>query len=105
MPNQTIETTKGNELLLKFKEPYKFEGQEYTEVDLSPVKNLNGNDIIDTDRIFTEQGNMSMVPETTFPYMAILAARATGMPIEFFNQLPIKEALQVKRTIMGFLNK
>lgn len=105
MPNQSIEIAKNNELLLKFKEPYKFEGKEYTEVDLSPVKNLSGNDITETDRIFTEQGNMSMVPETTFPYMAILAARATGMPIEFFNQLPIKEALQVKRTIMGFLNK
>jgi hypothetical protein len=102
--DKEVPETKVNDLILKFNKPYQFEGNEYTEVDLSQLEQLSGEDIIETDKIFSTEGNYAPVPEMTFAYACILAGRASGKPTEFFKRLPLKESVKLKNRVMGFLN-
>lgn len=87
-----------------FKNPYTFEGKEYTELDLSGILELSGQDLIEAEQIFSTSGNFSVLPEMSVGYSFIIAARATKLPIEFFNGLPAPDALKVKNKVMSFLN-
>lgn len=87
-----------------FKKPYKFENKEYSEVDLSNIENLETKDLIEADKVFSNTGQVALMNEMATGYTCIIAARATRLPIEFFERLPIKEGLRVKNKVMGFLN-
>lgn len=87
-----------------FKNPYTFEKKEYTEVDLNGLKNLTTSDLIEAEQLFSSSGNFSMINEVTIGYTMIVAAKATGQPVEFFEGLPASEGLKVKNMVMGFLN-
>lgn len=93
-----------SELVIKFNKPYKFEGKEYKEVNLSKIENLTTGDLIQADAQFSSTGNFSVMNEMTTGYSCIIASRATDKPIEFFEGLPAREGLRVKNVIMGFLN-
>lgn len=93
-----------NEYLIKFKEPHKFEGTEYTEVDLSGLEKLDTGDLITADSQFGDSGQFAVMNEMTTGYSCILAAKATGQPVEFFHQLNAREGVKVKRVVMGFFN-
>ena len=43
------------------------------------------------------------MPEVSLEYACVLAAKAVKQPIEFFTNLPPKEALKVKNRVMSFL--
>lgn len=93
-----------NELKIIFKNPYSFEGKEYTEVDLSEIENLSTGDLIEADKQFNASGQMALMNEMTTGYSCIIAAKATKKPVEFFENLPAGEGLKVKNKVMGFLN-
>lgn len=93
-----------NEYLIQFKKPYTFEGAEHTEVDLSNLENLTTGDLIQADGLFGESGQFAVMNEMTTGYACILASKATGKPVEFFQRLPAIEGVKVKRVVMGFFN-
>lgn len=102
-----VENTKKEEKregVVRFKKPYIFEGQEHTEIDLNPVKDVTAEALIEADKIFTSNGNFTTLPEMNLAYCLIVAANCTGKPHEFFTGLPGSDALKVKNTVMGFLN-
>lgn len=88
--------------VITFKKPYSFEGKEYKEVDLSGLENLTGKDLTDADRIFVSAGNVAPMNEMSIGYACIIAAKATGLPQEFFEGLPAKEIIKVKNEVMTF---
>lgn len=90
--------------IVAFRKPYQFEGKEYKEIDLSGIDDLSGDDLIETEKIFSSSGGFSMVPELSPLYAFIIASRATKQPVEFFSRLPIKDGLAVKNAVVGFLN-
>ncbi|MEI2466657.1 phage tail assembly protein [Niallia taxi] len=90
--------------LIKFNKPYNFEGNSYTEVDVSPIENLTAEDLIDAEDILAKSGVNAFVPELNFTYLIIVAAKATGKPQEFFKRLPAKDGVKFKRAVMSFLN-
>lgn len=107
MPETLEKTTtqeKDNKGLVKFSSPYEFEGNSYIEVDVSSIDNLTAEDLIDAEDILTKSGVNAFVPEINFSYLLIVAHKATGKPLEFFKRLPGKDAIKVKRAVMGFLN-
>lgn len=92
-------------LVLKFKKPYTFDGKQYNEVDLSGLEDATAKDLEAVGRILEKQGK-GMNPATmemTMGYAQLLANRVTGLPIEFFKNLPAKEAMALKTTVVGFL--
>ena len=90
-------------LVLKFKKPYKFEGREYTEVDLSAMEDMTAADLCAVGKIMTRLGIVNPVAEMTVDYAIYMAARASGKPVEFFKGLPPKEGIKLKNMVTGFL--
>lgn len=91
-------------LLIKFKKPYVFERKEYTEIDLSGLEDLNAADMIAVNKIMSRtSAGIDVMPEVSLEYACIFASKATKQPIEFFTNLPPKEAMKVKNRVMGFL--
>mgnify|MGYP000789805387 FL=1 len=88
-----------NQYLLKLNRPYVFEGKEYAEIDLAGLDKLTVQDAINAQRqLFNEREPAAMLLcETTTAFVRILAAKATGLPIEFFKLAP----RSVSRRIYG----
>lgn len=91
-------------LIITLKKPYKFEGTEYTEIDLTGLEDLSAADMIAVNKYMdrTAQG-VQVMPEVSLEYACVLASKATKQPIEFFMGLPPKQAIKVKNRVMGFL--
>lgn len=87
-----------------FNKPVNYEGEEYKEVDLSGIEHLTTKDLIDADKKFNASGQMALMNEMTTGYSCIIASKASGKPVEFFEQLPAGEGLKVKNVVMSFLN-
>lgn len=93
-----------NSLLIKFAKPYVFEGNTYTEIDLSGLENLNAASMIEVNRKMARgQSGIDVLPEVSLEYAVNIASKATAQPIEFFLCLPPKESIKVKSRVMGFL--
>lgn len=91
-------------LTIQLKKPYLFEGKEYTEIDLTSLDDMTAADMIALENQYTKRNpGINVMPEVRVEYAMMMAARATKLPIEFFNRLPQKEAVKVKNRVMGFL--
>lgn len=93
---------KKNDYLVKFSEPYSFEGKEYNEVDLSGITKLTVDDLAMAQSLLTEMGRVSTVVEFDYTYIMILASKASGLPIEFFSGLPGKYGAKIKNVINNY---
>lgn len=103
-PVPTDEEEDEDSLILTLKKPYKFEGQEYTEIDLTGLENLTAQDMISVNKILSRSSTgIDVMPEVSLEYACILASKAAKQPIEFFTGLPPKVAIKVKNRVMGFL--
>ena len=89
---QEVNTEKeeiSEERVVKLTKPYVFEGKEYEEIDLSGLEKLTIRDAIDTQlELFGVEVAASVLCETTTAFARTMAAKATGLPIEFFKLMP-----------------
>jgi len=94
----------GNDMILKFKKPYHFEGETYTEVDLSGMEDATGADLITVTRLAKKAGGgADPLIEMSAEMACHMAARMTSHPVEFFMNLPVREAMKLKNLVTGFL--
>lgn len=91
-----------NPYLIRFRKPFMWEDDTYTEIDLSGLEDLSARDMIQSQRIMEKSGSINVLPEMSLEYACIFASKATGMPVEFFQALPPKEAIKVKNRITNF---
>ena len=94
-----------NALVMKLDKPFTFEGQTYTEVDLSGLEDTTAADLQAVGRFVTKK-NPAANPATvemTLEYAQFMAARVAHLPLEFFERLPAKEAIKLKAIVVGFL--
>lgn len=92
-----------NPLKIDFKKPYTFEGKTYDGIDLSPLEDMTGSDFIRIEKEVRRLGVNNLNPETTAEGAYTYAARAAGVPFEFFERLPLKEARRTKAVVVNFL--
>lgn len=90
------------DMYVKFSKPYTFEDDTYDGLDMSCLENLTTRDLADIEKKFYRQGITSMTPENTVTYAKIVAQKATGLPIEFFEQLPLREMMKIKSRVVNF---
>ncbi len=91
-------------IVIKFGRPYLFDRREYTEIDLSGMENLTGDDMVAINRHMARSlSGSAAVPEVSVEYACYFASRATQLPVEFFTGLPAREVLKVKNRVVGFL--
>lgn len=94
-----------------FAKPYKFEGQEYTELDVN-YEDLSAQDIITVQKKYKNllkgkeqylSGNlMALTGDTDF--IIFVLANITSMPLEFFKGLPYREFGKMYSELAGFLS-
>ena len=99
------EDTEPEDLILRFAKPYKFGGQEYTEVDLSGLEDVTAGVLESVGKIAAKK-NPGMNPalqEMSLTFCTYLAQRVAKLPLEFFTGLPAKEAIKLKAMVTNFL--
>lgn len=89
--------------VIKLGTPITFEGKEYKEIDLSCLENIRAADMIAVNRKLAKEGNVDFLQENSLEFALNLAARASSLPIEFFEQLKPHLAIRVKRCVSSFL--
>lgn len=92
-----------NELELNFQRTYTFAGQTYESIDLSGLRKLRAKDLIEASREMENGGTRSFTPEMTIENACILAAKAVRKPVEFFQWMPLADAVQLKNIVVNFL--
>lgn len=97
------DTEDQEDLVLRFQKPYFFEGETYTEVDLSGLEDLSAADLCKVGKMVKKTDGVDPIAEMSLPYAIYMAARVTGKPLEFFQQLPAREAVKLKNLVVGFL--
>jgi hypothetical protein len=90
------------ETFLRFSKPYQFEEDTYEGIDMSCLDSLTTKDLTDIEKKFYKTGVPSFNPENSATYAKIVIQKASGMPIEFFDQLPIKEMMRIKSQVVSF---
>ena len=99
-------TTTESSRVHKLKKAVTFENKEYPEIDLTGLENLNGRDIRELDRLFKVKGGRiagGNVKEFDSLYLQLVAAKATGLPLEFFDVISAKDATRLEVMIRNFL--
>ena len=99
------EDTEPEDMVLRFGKPYKFGGQEYTEVDLSGLEDVTAGVLENVGKIAAKK-NPGMNPalqEMSLTFCTYLAQRVAKLPLEFFTGLPAKEAIKLKTLVTNFL--
>ena len=99
------EDTEPEDLVLRFGKPYKFGGQEYTEVDLSGLEDVTAGVLENVGKIAAKK-NPGMNPalqEMSLTFCTYLAQRVAKLPLVFFTGLPAKEAIKLKTLVTNFL--
>lgn len=100
--NGQVEVMPDEERTLELTRTYSFEGENITSLDFSGLENVTAEDMIRANNIMTSAGTVAVVPENNLHYALIIAAGATGLPIEFFKQLKPRDAIKVKNTVTHF---
>lgn len=96
------DTSQDPEGLVRFSKPYHFECESYTEIDLGGIEDLSAKDMIAAEKYLAKSGTISPIPEMTMEYIGFICNRATGLPVEFFKNLPPKDAIKVKNKVTSF---
>lgn len=94
-----------DELIITFRKPFDFEGETFLELDLHGLEDLRGRDLTAIEKAFNKTGVSSFVPESTTTYAKIVATKVTGLPAEFFEDLPVGEIEKIKNAVVGFFYK
>lgn len=92
-----------DDLIINLKNPINFEGENYKAIDLSKLHNIKTSDMIAVNRRMSRNGGDYTTPETSLEYAINMANIATGLPLEFFDQLPPYVAIMIRSRVMGFL--
>lgn len=103
---KATETENTEKNVITFKKPYKFEGTEYTEIDLTGLDKLTIKDAIDIQKQLTAKREVAatVLTETSTAFARMVIAKATGYPIEFFEVMPRSLSKQVQQAVMTYLN-
>lgn len=89
--------------VIGLKEPIRFEGQTYDKIDLTGLHEIKAADMVTINRRMSRSGNIDQTPELTLEYALNMANMVTGLPLEFFDQLPPYAAMAVRGRVINFL--
>lgn len=99
---EQAQAVKEAENIVKLSKIYDFEGEKVSQIDFSGLENITADDMIRANKVLSTSGTVSILPENDLHYTLIIAASATGLPIEFFKALKPKDAIRVKNTVTSF---
>ena len=99
----TIASHKNEVLRLKLNTTVKIEREHDDSIDLTGLHEIKAADMVAVNRRLTRSGNIDASQEISLEYALNIAHVATGIPLEFFDQLPPYAALEIRGRVTGFL--
>ena len=98
-----VEVIPDEERTLELTRAYAFEGETISCLDFSGLEEkINAESMIRANNIMVHAGTVAVVPENSMHFALIIAADATGLPIEFFKKLKPRDAIKVKNIVTHF---
>lgn len=100
------EVKKDDPGIVEFEKPYMFEGNEYNTVDVTGIRKMTVRDAIDIQKKAYDDGETAafLVTEVTSVFSRMIAAKATGYPIEFFELMPRIKWKQVQAAVVRMIH-
>lgn len=92
-----------DDLIITLKKPIIFERKSYDKIDLNGLSEIKASDMVSINRRLSRNGNVEVNQELTLEYALNMANIATGLPLEFFNELTPYAAMAVKSRVTSFL--
>lgn len=92
----------GIDMYVEFGRPYVFEDETYRGIDMSCLENISTRDMLEIEKRFYKLGIVSMNPENTVSFAKIVAQKASGFPVEFFEYLPVRDMMKIKSRVVNF---
>lgn len=89
--------------IMELRKPITFEGQEIKELDLTPLRELRGADLIQAKRMLDMTGNASVMYERTLEYACYVCAVKLQKPVDLFQNLYASDAMRLRRAYLDFL--
>lgn len=90
--------------VVKLSQKYKFEGKVIEEIDLTGVEEVNGEMAQNVEKLYRKiTKTPTASPEITLDYAMAMASTLTGLPVEFFKRINIKDIVKMKNRIVNFL--
>lgn len=95
-------STEEESLVVEFNKPFKWEDKEYTSIDLSGLDQLSGRQLGEIYKEFGKLGVVAPIPTQNPDFAALTASKVTGLPIEFFKDLPGRELFRISNKVFGY---
>lgn len=89
-------------MIYTFNKPYEFEGKEYKEIEFD-LEGMKGSDFAEAKKQFTKAGNFVALPSADSEFCACLLAKLTKQPLEFFEQMDVKDYCAITQKVSNFL--
>lgn len=89
-------------VIVKLYDPYMFEGQEVTEIDLTGLYDMTAQDMFAVDEQMRRLGYSGQNPEITRLYALLTAAKLNHKPWEWCNRMKARDAVRIKNVVSGF---
>lgn len=89
---------------IKFAKPYIFEDVEYKELDVSGLEALRVQDAADAQKELNTVTGAMLMPEYSIAFAMNVLAKATKMPIEFFQLMPARMAGQMREAVQAAMS-
>lgn len=88
---------------IELSKPFKYENQEYTELDL-PIENITVTDYEKAEREFKALNPKFVgAVELESAFYKHMACNLVGKPIDFFDNMPVYEFIKIKTQVQSFL--
>lgn len=97
-------------LVFSLSRPVEFEGKSYSEINLRALNDWICDDLVKVTKTYNQVAGGSVnpmdviLPEANLEYVEFVAAKATGLPLEFFKVLPAREAGKLRTAVIAFFH-
>lgn len=93
------------DMIVVLHKPLKYEGTVYSKIDMTGISEITTNKARDIEKIYRQlsKGSYDASPETTINWAIAATSVVTGLPVEFFNYLNIKDLVKMKNRVINFL--
>ncbi len=85
-----------------FKKPFVWEGKEHTTLEFDFDK-LTGGDALTIERELSFQGIEVVTPTFSSPFLIRMASRASGLGVDAFEKMSIKDFNRIRSKARNFL--
>jgi galactose-1-phosphate uridylyltransferase len=90
--------------VVELSQKFKFEGKIIDKIDLGGLATLSAKEGQTIEKLYRKiTSGVNASPELTMDYAMAAASVLTGLPVEFFKSINIKDIVKIKNRVVNFL--